>query len=137
MERPDKAPVRSVLAYVVVAGVMLVLALVAMIAAPLLTVGAPVELPRTQTSGFAAPDEAVTISINRNGSLFVEEFEVGSEGLVERLARDVGARENPVLVRADGDAPYQTVARVMTQLSAAGFTKVSLISDTAVANGEG
>ena len=137
MERPGKAPVRSVLAYVVVAGVMLVLALVAMIAAPLLTVGAPVELPPTQTSGLAAPDETVTVSIDRNGALFVGEVEVGSDGLVERLARDVGTRENPVLVRADGDAPYQSVAQVMTRLSAAGFTKVSLISDTAVANEEG
>jgi len=137
LERLGKAPVRSVIAGMAAVGVTLVLALAALIAAPMLTVGAPVELPRTETGDFAAPDETVTVSIDRNGGLRVGQVEVASDGLVEHLTLGGDARDNPVHVRAHAEAPYQAVARTMAQLSAAGFTELALITDTAVADGEG
>ena len=137
MERPARAPVRSILAYVAVAGVLLVLALVAIVVGPLLTVGTPIELPRTSDRMLAASDESITVSIDRNGILHVGEKQVGSDELEKYLAREAGARDKPVFVRADSGAAYQTVARVMTQLSTAGFTKVTLIGDEPVADEEG
>ena len=112
--------------------VMLVLLIIFMISAPLLTTGVEVELPKTEASSVDASQQPVTISIDRNGEMFVGDSAVRWEQLVLRVAQEGGenAREKPVFVRADGRAPYQAVARVMARLSAAGFTKLNLITDT-------
>jgi biopolymer transport protein TolR len=119
--------------------VMLVLLIIFMISAPLLTVGVPVELPQTEATAVEASDEPVSVSIDRNGAMFVGEREVRWEDLTLRVAQAAGpnGREKPIFVRADGRAPYQAVARVMARLSSEGFTKLNLITDTAPAAGEG
>jgi biopolymer transport protein TolR len=119
--------------------VMLVLLIIFMISAPLLTVGVPVELPQTEASAVEASDEPVSVSIDRNGAMFVGEREVRWEDLTLRVAQEAGpnGREKPIFVRADGRAPYQAVARVMARLSSEGFTKLNLITDTAPTAGEG
>lgn len=113
--------------------VMLVLLIIFMISAPLLTVGVPVELPQTEAAAVEASDEPVSVSIDRNGAMFVGEREVRWEELTLRVAQEAGpnGREKPIFVRADGRAPYQAVARVMARLSSEGFTKLNLITDTA------
>ena len=113
--------------------VMLVLLIIFMISAPLLTVGVPLELPKTEASAVDASDEPLSLSIDRDGRIFIGEDETTWELLLDRAARAGGAnaREKPVFVRADGRAPYQAVARVMARLSAGGFTKLNLITDTA------
>ena len=118
--------------------VMLVLLIIFMVSAPLLTVGVPVELPKTEAGAVDASDEPVTVSIKEDGEIFVGEGGVSWDELVLRVAQEggEGARERPVFVRADGRAPYQAVARVMARLSSEGFTKLNLITDTA-ASGEG
>lgn len=119
--------------------VMLVLLIIFMISAPLLTVGVPLELPKTEAGAVSTTSEPVTVSIKRDGAIYVGEGEVNWEQLVIRVAQDggEGAREKPVFVRADGRAPYQAVARVMARLSSAGFTKLNLITDTAASGEEG
>ena len=118
--------------------VMLVLLIIFMVSAPLLTVGVPLELPKTEAGAVDASDEPVTVSIKEDGEIFVGEGGVSWDELVLRVAQEggEGARERPVFVRADGRAPYQAVARVMARLSSEGFTKLNLITDTA-ASGEG
>ncbi len=118
--------------------VMLVLLIIFMVSAPLLTVGVPLELPKTEAGAVDASDEPVTVSIKEDGEIFVGEGGVSWDDLVLRVAQEggEGARERPVFVRADGRAPYQAVARVMARLSSEGFTKLNLITDTA-ASGEG
>jgi len=123
--------------------VMLVLLIIFMISAPLLTTGVEVELPKTEASAVDTDSQPVTVSIDRDGAIFVGESPVDWERLVLTVAEEggAGARDNPVFVRGDGRAPYQAVARVMARLSAAGFTKLNLITDTAptgeAAGGEG
>jgi biopolymer transport protein TolR len=116
--------------------VMLVLLIIFMISAPLLTTGVPVELPQTEASAVEADEDPVTVSIDRDGAIFVGEGGVAWDNLLIRVAQEGGAnaREKPIFVRADGRAPYQAVARVMARLSGAGFTKLNLITDT---SGEG
>jgi biopolymer transport protein TolR len=116
--------------------VMLVLLIIFMISAPLLTVGVPLELPKTEASAVDASDEPVTISIDRDGAIFIGDSETSWDGLIQAVADQGGAdaRERPVFVRADGRAPYQAVARVMARLSASGFTKLNLITDTAASS---
>ncbi len=112
--------------------VMLVLLIIFMISAPLLTVGVPVELPQTEASAVQTDNEPVTVTIDRTGAIFIGEDEVGFDALVGRIGATEDARgQKPVFVRADGRAPYQAVARVMARLSANGFTKLNLITDTA------
>jgi biopolymer transport protein TolR len=114
--------------------VMLVLLIVFMIAAPLLTAGVPVELPKTEASALDDQSEPLTVTIGANGSLFVQDRPVVFAELAPRmLALTAGAAPDgstrPVFVRADGKAPYETVARVMASLSASGFRSIGLITD--------
>jgi biopolymer transport protein TolR len=113
---------------------MLVLLIIFMISAPLLTVGVPVELPKTEASAVETDRPPVTVSIDREGAIFVARDETAFDALIERVtdeAGDTDREELSIFVRADGRAPYQAVARVMARLSAAGFTKLNLITDTA------
>ena len=114
--------------------VMLVLLIIFMISAPLLTVGVPVDLPKTDASAVDTDNEPVTVSIDRDGAIFIDKDETSYEALLSRVsdaAGDAERAEKPIFVRADGRAPYQAVARVMARLSAGGFSKLNLITDTA------
>ena len=130
--RPRKRPLSEINVTPLV-DVMLVLLIIFMISAPLLTTGVPVELPKTEASAVEADQEPVTVSIKRDGAIYVGDGEVSWERLAQRVAQKGGAnaRDKPVFIRADGRAPYQAVARVMARLSAQGFTKLNLITDTA------
>jgi biopolymer transport protein TolR len=129
--RPRKRPLSEINVTPLV-DVMLVLLIIFMISAPLLNVAVPVELPQTEASAVDASDDPVVVSVQRDGQIFVGESEVGFDRLVLAVAEagGEGARERPVSVRGDGQAPYQAVARVMARLSSAGFTKLNLITDT-------
>ena len=116
--------------------VMLVLLIIFMVSAPLLTTGVEVELPETEANAVDVSQEPVTVSIDRDGAIFVGDGAVSWEGLVERVSNEGGpdATSKPVFVRADGRAPYQAVARVMARLSTSGFTRLNLITDTSAAS---
>jgi biopolymer transport protein TolR len=111
--------------------VMLVLLVVFMVAAPLLTVGVPVDLPQTQAPPITDPKEPLVISINAEGHIFIQDSDVVTEALVPRLQAITG--ENPdalVYVRADKSIDYGRVLEVMSLISAAGYRKVSLIAES-------
>ncbi len=113
--------------------VMLVLLIVFMISAPLLTAGVPVDLPRTDAGPMAEAAEPVTVTIRRDGAVFIGESPTTIEALPAQVRASAGstpAVEKPIYVRADGQAPYAAVARVMARLSTAGFTRVGLLTDT-------
>ncbi len=113
--------------------VMLVLLIIFMVSAPLLApVGVPVELPKTEASAAPTDKTPITVSIDRNGAIYIDKDETPYEQLSSRLvdaADGADKAEKPIFVRADGRAPYQAVARVMARLSASGFTKLNLITD--------
>jgi biopolymer transport protein TolR len=111
--------------------VMLVLLIIFMISAPLLTVGVEVELPKTEAAAMAEQTEPLTISIQRDGKLFLQETETPFAELGPRLSAMAGdGFDKPIYVRADGQAPYEFVAQVMARLSTSGFTSINLITDT-------
>ena len=111
--------------------VMLVLLIVFMVSAPLLTVGVPVELPKTEASAMQEQTEPVTVSIRADGTLFLQESETPFAELGARLQALAGTgMDKPIYVRADRDASYGRVAQVMARLQAAGFTSIGLITDT-------
>ena len=111
--------------------VMLVLLIVFMISAPLLTVGVPLELPKTEAGAMQDQTQPLTVSLKADGSIFLNQTHVSFESLSPAL-RDLAGQgfDKPIYVRADGRAPYAIVAQVMASLSSSGFSKINLITDT-------
>jgi biopolymer transport protein TolR len=111
--------------------VMLVLLVVFMVAAPLLTVGVPVDLPQTQAPPITEPKEPLVITINGEGRIFVQETEIPTESLVPRLQAITGSNPDALLyVRGDRAINYGRVVEVMSLISTAGYRKVSLIAES-------
>lgn len=110
--------------------VMLVLLVIFMITAPLLTVGVPVDLPKTKASVMNDKEEPLIISVDKKGTLYLQETAIELETLVPRLIAITGSNpEARIHVRGDKGISYGQVMEVMGALSSAGFTKVALISE--------
>jgi len=111
--------------------VMLVLLIIFMISAPLLTAGVPLELPKTDAAAVNDSQPPLTVSVQKTGSIFIQDKPITLEDLGARLKAMAGdGLDKPIYVRADGAAPYATVAQVMARLSTSGFTKINLITNT-------
>jgi biopolymer transport protein TolR len=109
--------------------VMLVLLIIFMVAAPLLTVGVPVDLPETRASEMNAQTQPITVSINNQGQVFIQETEVAMDDIVPRLeAIAKTGYEERIFVRGDQSADYGTILRVMGRLNSAGFKNIGLVS---------
>jgi biopolymer transport protein TolR len=113
--------------------VMLVLLIIFMISAPLLTVGVPLDLPQTQAKSLDADKEPLTISVNLQGKVFLQNTEIGVDEVVPKLKAIVEARpagmEERIFVRGDRKIEYGTVMKLMGQLSSAGFHRVALVTE--------
>ena len=108
--------------------VMLVLLIVFMVAAPLLTVGVPVELPKTEAQAIQSDAKPITVSVQADGSVFIGEEPYALEEVAAKLkAMTEAAGEKPIYVRGDKASDYGSVLDVMGTLSAAGFTKIGLV----------
>ncbi len=123
--------------------VMLVLLIIFMVTAPLLTVGVPVDLPKTQAEVLSDPDEPLVITVNAEGQLFLQETPVDIAGLAPRLmAITRNKLDTRIYVRGDQSIQYGRVMEVMGALTTAGFAQVALITElpaptTAPAEDEG
>jgi biopolymer transport protein TolR len=109
--------------------VMLVLLIVFMVTAPLLTVGVPVDLPETQASLISDPVEPLSVSINAEGVIFLQDTPIELPVLAARLIAITGA--NPdirIFLRGDRSIGYGRVMQVMSTINRAGFKKVALIT---------
>ena len=116
--------------------VMLVLLVVFMVAAPLLTVGVPVDLPQTQAPPITEPKEPLVITVNATGDIYIQEAMVPTEGLVPKLQAITNNNADATLyVRGDKAINYGRVLEVMSLVSQAGFKKVSLIAQMPKAGG--
>ena len=109
--------------------VMLVLLIIFMVTAPLLTVGVPVDLPKTKAAVLNKTDEPLVISINSKGEIFVQKAKVPKEKFIPRLIAVTDANpEVRIFVRGDKSIEYGRVMEIMGALSAAGFKRVSLLA---------
>jgi biopolymer transport protein TolR len=110
--------------------VMLVLLIVFMVAAPLLTVGVPIDLPESQAKSIDQDKEPLTVSVNGKGQVFLQNTEIKVEELVPKLkAIGKGGTDERIYVRGDRSVDYGTVMRVMGRLSAAGYRRVALVTE--------
>ena len=112
--------------------VMLVLLIVFMVTAPLLTVGVPVDLPKTRAQTLGQDREPLAITIKRGGEIYLQNTLVPEEELVPKLtAIAANGYDQRIFVRGDKFVDYGRVMQVMGMLSAAGFTHIGLVTDTA------
>jgi len=110
--------------------VMLVLLVIFMVTAPLLTVGVPVELPKTQAMEITQQTEPLVISIDAAGKIFVQETEVSIGQLIPRLKAISKAKQNnKIFIRGDTSISYGQVLEVMALITSSGFDQVALVSD--------
>ena len=108
--------------------VMLVLLIVFMVTAPLLTVGVPVDLPKTRAPALGQDREPLQVTVAKNGDVFLQKLPVKLDELVPKLTAIAGNGYNQrIFVRGD----YGKVMQVMGMLSAAGFTRIGLVTNVA------
>ncbi|MHA7776463.1 protein TolR [Roseibium sp. M-1] len=109
--------------------VMLVLLIIFMVAAPLLTVGVPIDLPETQAKALEGDTEPITISVNASGEIFIQETPITIDEIVPKLeAIASNGYEERIYVRGDQDADYGTMMKLMGRISAAGFKHLGLVT---------
>ncbi|HEV7248988.1 MAG TPA: protein TolR [Shinella sp.] len=110
--------------------VMLVLLIIFMVAAPLMTVGVPIDLPKTKASALNADTQPITVSVKADGQVFLQETAIPIDEVAAKLqaVATTGYTER-VFVRGDGNAPYGIVADVMSRIQAGGFTNIGLVTD--------
>lgn len=109
--------------------VMLVLLIVFMVAAPLLTVGVPIDLPQTKAKELNTESKPITISVTPAGDLYIGDTPVAIDGLIDAItAQAANGTDERIYVRGDQTANYGAVMKVMGVLSAGGFSKIGLIT---------
>ena len=109
--------------------VMLVLLVVFMITAPLLTVGVPVDLPKTAASRMVGQDEPLVITVRADGKVFIQDTEIELPRLIPRLAAiTANKKDTRIFVRGDKAVAYGRVMEVMGSVNLAGFERVALIT---------
>ncbi|WP_372887762.1 protein TolR [Shimia sp.] len=111
--------------------VMLVLLIIFMVAAPLLTVGVPVELPKTAANPLPGEQEApLTVTIAADGTVAIQKTPTPADQLVAKLRAVAAERSSQrVYLRADGALPYEMVVQIMGALNAGGFSDIGLVTD--------
>ena len=115
--------------------VMLVLLIIFMVTAPLLTAGVPIDLPQTRAKELpTSKDVPITITVDGKGQFFLgeEKAALQPEALIEKLVAIAKAKkgfEERIFVRGDKAVNYGSVMQVMGRISAAGFTKVALVTE--------
>jgi biopolymer transport protein TolR len=112
--------------------VMLVLLIVFMVTAPLLTVGVPVDLPKTRAQALGQDREPLSVTVKRDGNIYLQNTPVAADELVAKLtAIAANGYDQRIFVRGDRQVDYGRVMEVMGLLSAAGFTHIGLVTDVA------
>lgn len=111
--------------------VMLCLLIIFMVAAPLMTVGVPVELPETSAEALPTEqEEPLSITLTADGRVMIQTTEVPLGELVTRLQAIAAERDSQrIFLRADGAIPYDQVMQVMGALNAGGFREIGLVTD--------
>ena len=109
--------------------VMLVLLIIFMVTAPLLNQGIDVDLPKTQSAGLRENDDALVVTVKRDGTLYVQRAKVGMkefEGKIEQIFASRGNRD--VFLRADDQVAYGTVAKTLAALRRAGAARIGMVT---------
>jgi len=129
LRQPNRGPMTDINVAPFV-DVMLVLVIIFMVAAPLLNIGVPVDLPKATLKPLNESQDPLVVTVDAEGKIFIQEAEVPDEALVPRLrALSNVNKDLRIFVRGDRAIDYGRIMQVMGMLSQAGFTKVALIAE--------
>ena len=110
--------------------VMLVLLVIFMITAPLLKVGVPINLPKTKAKALPEDQAPLSVTINKEEKIFVQDTEISLEKLIPKLVSiSKNRNDRKILIRADEVLSYGRVVEVMAVITSAGFNKIALVTD--------
>jgi biopolymer transport protein TolR len=109
--------------------VMLVLLIIFMVAAPMMTVGVPIDLPETQAKAMNSDTQPITVSVNTNGEIFLQETPIAIDEILPKLQAIATTGYNErIYVRGDTAAAYGVVMKVMARISSAGYKNIGLVT---------
>jgi len=109
--------------------VMLVLLIIFMVAAPMMTVGVPIDLPETQAKALNSETQPITISVKSDGQVFLQETPISVEEVAAKLeAIATTGYSERIFVRGDATSPYGVIADVMSRIQEAGFKNIGLVT---------
>lgn len=109
--------------------VMLVLLIIFMVAAPMMTVGVPIDLPETKASAMNSDTQPITISVTSKGDVFLQETPIAVDEVVAKLQAIATTGYNErIYVKGDTAAAYGTVMKVMALISSAGYKNIGLVT---------
>ena len=110
--------------------VMLVLLVIFMITAPLLKVGVPINLPKTKAKALPEDQAPLSVTINKEEKIFVQDTEISLEKLIPKLISiSKNRNDRKIFIRADKVLSYGKVVEVMAIITSAGFNKIALVTD--------
>jgi TolR protein len=110
--------------------VMLVLLVIFMVTAPLMTVGVPLDLPKTSAAEVTQPKQPIILSLDREGASFIGNERIDPADLKNRLTQLASEdSERVVYVRGDRTISYAQLMDALSLVNSAGFTKVSLLAE--------
>lgn len=110
--------------------VMLVLLIIFMVAAPMMTAGVPLDVPNSAANDMPSQTQPITVSVTPEGAIFVDDTPVDESNLIATVTGlAVNGTEDRIYLRGDTTANYGSVMRVMGLLSAAGFSKIGLVTE--------
>lgn len=110
--------------------VMLVLLIVFMVAAPHLSVGVPIELPKTDAKSLPSDEEPITITVDADGLIFIQDTEIALDDLALRLeAISKNGYDERIYLRGDEKGDYGDVIKVMARINASGYSNIGLVTD--------
>ena len=110
--------------------VMLVLLIIFMVTAPMMVQGVDVALPEVSATPMVTEKENLTVTIDREANIYINDFQVRMDFLKEKLEKILaGKTDREVFFRADKDVPYGVVVGVMAEIKAAGVDKLGMVTD--------
>ncbi len=110
--------------------VMLVLLVIFMITAPMLVSGIKVDLPDTTSKPIAGQEEPLAVSIDKNGKFYIMDTAIEEKQLVEKLKAITKEKmDTRVFVRGDKSLTYGAIMSIVSEINAAGFSRVALITN--------
>jgi biopolymer transport protein TolR len=131
--RRRRRPVMSEINVTPFVDVMLVLLIVFMVSAPLLTVGVPIDLPQSQAKALEQNNEPLTVSVNNQSQIFLQNDEIKLDDLLPKLKAIIDARRGSsndlIYIRGDRTVAYGMMMRVMGRISGAGYHRIALVTE--------
>ena len=128
-----RRPVMSEINVTPFVDVMLVLLIVFMVSAPLLTVGVPIDLPQSQAKALEQNNEPLTVSVNTQSQIFLQNEEIKLDDLLPKLKAIIDARggtsNDLIYIRGDRTVAYGMMMRVMGRISGAGYHRIALVTE--------